>query len=320
MKVGTGTGSPDQERVPRHSARGAVRPEICCAGQPVFATNARCRTYRRLQGEPGRARASHHKASASAVRSAARSGAGYDFKRKPLTGGARSSVEAGGDGGIRTLDRALQPYNGLANRRLQPLGHVSGPVGMPDVARSRKRQIAGDLKSSQAGGGAKRRSWASFRRLARKEGRDSDLRRQLGESKAVPAIRAYIEKGCRIWRRHHWLCCVLATAPRGAGQGATTVPYPSKYHCVLFATAGENCPQWLHGPCSPGCGESGFDDHCPGDGGSPPLSRLCRAPECLALGRRVRKREATERRERAGTRADQKRSLPLTDKPGGFTS
>lgn len=31
----------------------------------------------------------------------------------------------GGDRGIRTLDRALQPYNGLANRRLQPLGHVS---------------------------------------------------------------------------------------------------------------------------------------------------------------------------------------------------
>jgi hypothetical protein len=31
----------------------------------------------------------------------------------------------GGDGGIRTLDTAFQPYNGLANRRLQPLGHVS---------------------------------------------------------------------------------------------------------------------------------------------------------------------------------------------------
>ena len=27
--------------------------------------------------------------------------------------------------GIRTLDTALQPYNGLANRRLQPLGHSS---------------------------------------------------------------------------------------------------------------------------------------------------------------------------------------------------
>ena len=47
----------------------------------------------------------------------------------------------GGDGGIRTLDRALQPYNGLANRRLQPLGHVSVQADMPDAALSRKRQI-----------------------------------------------------------------------------------------------------------------------------------------------------------------------------------
>jgi hypothetical protein len=47
--------------------------------------------------------------------------------------------EIGGDGGIRTLDRALQPYNGLANRRLQPLGHVSTPADMPDAAASRKR-------------------------------------------------------------------------------------------------------------------------------------------------------------------------------------
>src|SRR5688500_20392570 len=30
-----------------------------------------------------------------------------------------------GDGGIRTLDTGLTPYNGLANRRLQPLGHLS---------------------------------------------------------------------------------------------------------------------------------------------------------------------------------------------------
>src|SRR5579871_6591187 len=33
----------------------------------------------------------------------------------------------GGAGGIRTLDTAFQPYNGLANRRLQPLGHSSKP-------------------------------------------------------------------------------------------------------------------------------------------------------------------------------------------------
>ena len=31
----------------------------------------------------------------------------------------------GGERGIRTPDRALRPYNGLANRRLQPLGHLS---------------------------------------------------------------------------------------------------------------------------------------------------------------------------------------------------
>ena len=38
----------------------------------------------------------------------------------------------GGAGGIRTLDRALQPYNGLANRRLQPLGHSSVAPDMPE--------------------------------------------------------------------------------------------------------------------------------------------------------------------------------------------
>ena len=32
---------------------------------------------------------------------------------------------SGGEGGIRTLDTGFGPYNGLANRRLQPLGHLS---------------------------------------------------------------------------------------------------------------------------------------------------------------------------------------------------
>jgi hypothetical protein len=31
----------------------------------------------------------------------------------------------GGERGIRTLDTGFGPYNGLANRRLQPLGHLS---------------------------------------------------------------------------------------------------------------------------------------------------------------------------------------------------
>src|SRR5438094_484644 len=53
----------------------------------------------------------------------------------------RSRAKGGGAGGIRTLDRALQPYNGLANRRLQPLGHSSVTADMPDAGASRKRQI-----------------------------------------------------------------------------------------------------------------------------------------------------------------------------------
>src|SRR3954464_12723769 len=52
-------------------------------------------------------------------------------------------AKGGGAGGIRTLDRALQPYNGLANRRLQPLGHSSVKADMPDTGACRKRQIPG---------------------------------------------------------------------------------------------------------------------------------------------------------------------------------
>ena len=36
-----------------------------------------------------------------------------------------SVSEIGGEAGIRTLGRGLSPYNGLANRRLQPLGHLT---------------------------------------------------------------------------------------------------------------------------------------------------------------------------------------------------
>ena len=36
--------------------------------------------------------------------------------------------ESGGEGGIRTPGRGFGPYNGLANRRLQPLGHLSGEL------------------------------------------------------------------------------------------------------------------------------------------------------------------------------------------------
>src|SRR6187399_2739969 len=44
-------------------------------------------------------------------------------RRRELNNINELGGRVGGAGGIRTLDTALQPYNGLANRRLQPLGH-----------------------------------------------------------------------------------------------------------------------------------------------------------------------------------------------------
>ena len=34
----------------------------------------------------------------------------------------------GGEGGIRTLGTGVSPYNGLANRRIRPLCHLSKPI------------------------------------------------------------------------------------------------------------------------------------------------------------------------------------------------
>ena len=79
----------------------------------------------------------------------------------------RRRAKDGGEAGIRTLDTAFRPYNGLANRRLQPLGHltfavvgrqslvVRSPVFGPFVAspvelpRTNDRQrTAGDLTTN----------------------------------------------------------------------------------------------------------------------------------------------------------------------------
>jgi hypothetical protein len=66
----------------------------------------------------------------------------------PLGMRERPETLIGGAGGIRTLDRALQPYNGLANRRLQPLGHSSVTADMPEAAAGRKRADLGPANSS----------------------------------------------------------------------------------------------------------------------------------------------------------------------------
>ena len=70
---------------------------------------------------------------------------------KPHTKSKGYVKQVGGDAGIRTLDRALQPYNGLANRRLQPLGHVSraqsAPSDMPDTSARCKRSVPGRTRT-----------------------------------------------------------------------------------------------------------------------------------------------------------------------------
>jgi hypothetical protein len=80
----------------------------------------------------------------------------------------------GGAGGIRTLDRALQPYNGLANRRLQPLGHSSVKADMPDAGASRKRQICRRSIPVRASC-----SWNATEALARICGGDAGRSREL---------------------------------------------------------------------------------------------------------------------------------------------
>ena len=40
----------------------------------------------------------------------------------------KTGGQTGGEAGIRTLDTAFGPYNGLANRRLQPLGHLTADL------------------------------------------------------------------------------------------------------------------------------------------------------------------------------------------------
>src|ERR1043165_96489 len=52
-----------------------------------------------------------------------------------------AAKEESGEGGIRTRDTTFGSYNGLANRRLQPLGHLSGG------------ECFGELKSSRGARG-----------------------------------------------------------------------------------------------------------------------------------------------------------------------
>src|SRR3569832_264090 len=71
---------------------------------------------------------------APAVHLPQRLGRDYAAATVPMRRLVSEETSIGGAGGIRTLDTAFQPYNGLANRRLQPLGHSS--VRMTDTTSS----------------------------------------------------------------------------------------------------------------------------------------------------------------------------------------
>src|SRR4029078_3074833 len=56
----------------------------------------------------------------------------------------------GGEGGIRTLGRGLKPYNGLANRPVQPLRHLT--VGASFDSWPAKRGIVSQASTQLAEG------------------------------------------------------------------------------------------------------------------------------------------------------------------------
>jgi hypothetical protein len=74
--------------------------------------------------------------------------------------------DAGGEGGIRTPDRAVKPYNGLANRRLQPLGHLSVDCGFPSIVSARIvfGEAGAGLQASCAGAGNDAQETVAFGR------------------------------------------------------------------------------------------------------------------------------------------------------------
>jgi hypothetical protein len=60
--------------------------------------------------------------------------------------------KCGGEAGIRTLDTGFGPYNGLANRRLQPLGHLTARLqvyGSTTLTRNRRRALNGGASRVQ---------------------------------------------------------------------------------------------------------------------------------------------------------------------------
>src|SRR2546427_9226037 len=114
-----------------------------------------------------------------------------------------------GEGGIRTPDRGISPYNGLANRRLQPLGHLSnytalqlsGPTGaaVPSKCAGHDRP-SGPRLGLHARKNRFQRVELERRRLCRKaEGSLSRERGHVHPTERRPAVGELDLE----WHRHH---------------------------------------------------------------------------------------------------------------------
>jgi hypothetical protein len=115
-----------------HDRAGRTRREACrteAGGRSTIKPDARARglpdrSVRRKE-QSGRTRerpAGPKRAEEGAVRTHAARGLPDRSGRRKRAGRTHAKV---GEAGIRTLDTAFRPYNGLANRRLQPLGHLT---------------------------------------------------------------------------------------------------------------------------------------------------------------------------------------------------
>jgi hypothetical protein len=124
----TGRGSPRPESTPRKTGSASCDLTGCgCARRHLHARSSSARATA-PRGQPA----------ASAPFFTPRGQFRGQSRRLPLQAGPvwrpRRSGEIaicfvkrrnGGEAGIRTLGTAFRPYNGLANRRLQPLGHLT---------------------------------------------------------------------------------------------------------------------------------------------------------------------------------------------------
>ena len=99
----------------------------------AFVRLCLCSTYKSQNGEAGIGtqirNANFHRGSAplASLRSCHPDDVGKSFPHTPLGFESRppQSKQHNGEAGIRTRGTSLSPYDGLANRYLQPLGHLS---------------------------------------------------------------------------------------------------------------------------------------------------------------------------------------------------